>query len=77
MSVDDDSVETESLQALFVELQVVTHLGGLGLSKTVGVEDEHQVIQVIVASEVDGLPDGAFCALSVADEAVHPEEVME
>lgn len=53
---------------------VMLQRGGLGLAQPVDVEDDHQVVQLVVAGEVQRLPDAALGRFAVAHEAVHPAD---
>ena len=61
----------EGLEPVLVCVQVVLVGGGLALSQAVYVKDGHQVVQLVVAGEGKGLPDGSLGALPITDQAVH------
>lgn len=61
--------------------RVVTYLmlqrGGLGLSEAVDIEDDDEVVELVVAREVQRLPHAALRRLAVAHQAVHPTDTQQ
>lgn len=57
VSINDNGVPAKGLETLLVDVHLVAEGSWLGLAKTVDVEDGTQVVQLVVAGEVDGFPD--------------------
>lgn len=70
VAVDDDRVEAEALDAFAIRVHVVLQQSRLRLAQTVDIEDGAQIVQIVVRGEIQRLPDRAFGALAVADDAV-------
>lgn len=51
--------------------------GGLGLSEAVDIEDDDEVVELVVAREVQRLPHAALRRLAVAHQAVHPTDTQQ
>ena len=70
VSVDNNGMEAKGLKPLLVNLHVMLKRGRIRLSKTVDIDDGAQVIELVEASKVEGLPDVSFHRLSVTHQAV-------
>src|SRR5581483_1462999 len=68
VSVDDERFPSERLDARGVRVGVPLELGGAALAEAVHVDDRRDVVQALVAAEVEALPDRSFGALAVAHE---------
>lgn len=56
----DDSVPTEGLAALLVDVHLVLQRGRVTLAQAVDVKDGDKVVQLVDAGEGHGLPHGAL-----------------
>ena len=72
MSVNHKGIEAKSFQALPVDFEIMLERSGLTLSQSVDIEDDHQIVQFVVASKIESLPDGSFSTLSISNQAVDP-----
>jgi hypothetical protein len=72
VSVDNDSVETESFQPFAVDLHVVLERGWLRLAQTINVENCTQIVKAVVASKVQSLPNGSLSTFTITNQTVGP-----
>lgn len=70
MSVDDNRVEAEGVQALAVSFHLMLERRRLRLPQAVHIEDDAQVVEFVVPGEVERFPDGSFGRFAIADENV-------
>lgn len=70
MTVNDEGVEAEALEARLVHVHLVLEGGRLGLAKAINVEDNTQVIELLDARKAQSLPDGTLGTLAITNQAI-------
>ena len=70
MAVDQDGLPAEGLDPVLIGHQVPAVHGLAPLAQAVDVEDPHQVVQLIVGRQLQGLPLGAFRHFAVPQEHI-------
>jgi len=70
VAVDNDGVEAKSVEPFAVDLHVVLERCRFRLAQSVDVEDGAQVVQLVVAGKMQGFPNRALGAFTIADQAV-------
>lgn len=70
MSVNSNRVETESIETFAVNFDIVLKRSRLRLTQAIDVENDAQVVEFVVAGEVQRLPDGTFSRFTVTDDDI-------
>lgn len=68
--IDNNGVKTESFQTLAIHLSLMLEGCGLGLTQTVNVKNHTQVIQVVMAGEMQRFPDGPFSGFTITNDSI-------
>ena len=71
MAVHNDCIEAKSSHPISVDFHLMTQSSGLALTKTVDIQDGHEVVQLVVAGKGSRLPNTALSGLTITHHAEH------
>ena len=72
VTIDNDGVEAKSFKPLTVDFHVMLQRRRFRLTQTVDVKNGAKVVQMIMTSKIQGLPNGTLSTLTITNQAVGP-----